>query len=118
MGRDRPHSRAISHGYRRLCGNQISYRILREGSAQPSATLPALDHPALLHRCRARMHMALSQQERLRLDQLRSIEHRSLAMYALELEGRLQRWRDLQASLSLGAMALCVLVGWMAGKFL
>lgn len=58
--------------------------------------------------------MALDQQERLRLEELRSIPHRSLAMYALELEGRLRRWRDLQASLSLGGLALVFLLGWAA----
>ena len=60
--------------------------------------------------------MALSQQERLRLEELRAIPHRSLAMYALELEGRLQRWRDLQASLSLIPLLIVAVIGFILGR--
>ncbi len=56
--------------------------------------------------------MALTRQERLRLDELRATPHRSLAMYALELEGRLGRWRDLQASLSLIPLLIAAAIGY------
>jgi len=53
-----------------------------------------------------------------RLEELRAIEHRSLAMYALEIEERLRRWRDLQAAISLSVISISAAAGVAAGYLL